>query len=79
MYGHDGSCVAFDTADGFAGYDINNNLIFYISNNEFHMKKSNIEEEVTLFDKMRYLPIQVTDSSNNIVNDGIGLMTKGDL
>lgn len=79
MYGHDGSCVAFDTADGFAGYDINNNLIFYITNNEFHMKKSNIEEEVTLFDKMRYLPIQVTDSSNNIVNDGIGLMTKGDL
>ena len=79
MYGHDGSCVAFDTTDGFAGYDINNNLIFYITNNEFHMKKSNIEEEVTLFDKMRYLPIQVTDSSNNIVNDGIGLMTKGDL
>ena len=39
------------------------------------MKKSVIEEEITLCNKMRFIPIEIYDGNNNLVNDGIGLVS----
>lgn len=83
MYGADGSYVVLNNEVGFAGYDVNNNKIYWVDRDEFHMKKSVVEEEITLCNKMRFLPMSVTynytDADNNarqlIDNDGIGLVS----
>ena len=75
MYGADGSYVLMNNTVGFAGYDRNDNQIYWVSKDEFHMKKGVMEEEITLCNKVRFIPITITDSNNNIVNDGIGLVS----
>ncbi len=76
MYGTDGSYVLMNNEVGFAGYDRNNNPIYWVSADEFHMKKSVIEEEITLCAKMRFIPIEIY-SGSTLVNDGIGLVSVG--
>ena len=75
MYGMDGSYVLINNEVGFAGFDRNGNKIYWVSEDEFHMKKSVTEEEITLCNKLRFIPIVLTDGNNNIVNDGIGLVS----
>lgn len=75
MYGEDGSYVVLNNQEGFAGYDRNDNKIYWADGEAFHMKKSEVEEEITLCGKMRYIPIQILDVNNNITNDGIGLVS----
>lgn len=74
MYGVDGSYVLMNNQVGFAGYDKNNNKIYWVAQDEFHMKKSVIEEEITLCSKMRFIPIEIYNGST-LVNDGIGLVS----
>ena len=74
MYGVDGSYLLINTEVGFAGYDRLNNKIYWVDKDEFHMKKSVVEEEITLCNKMRFIPIEVS-SGNTLVNDGIGLVS----
>lgn len=74
MYGKDGSYLVMNTVVGFAGYDRLGNRIFWADKDEFHMKKSVIEEEITLCNKLRFIPIEVYDN-NTLVNDGIGLVS----
>lgn len=74
MYGKDGSYLVMNTVVGFAGYDRLGNKIFWADKDEFHMKKSVVEEEITLCNKLRFIPIEVTEN-NTIVNDGIGLVS----
>ena len=50
---------------GFAGYDINNNKIYWVDGDEFHMRKSVVEEEITIANKLRIIPIQ-TDTNNGV-------------
>jgi hypothetical protein len=45
-----------------------------VDKDEFHMKKSVVEEEITLCSKMRFIPIE-TSSGGVTVNDGIGLVS----
>lgn len=75
MFGLDGSYVLLNNEVGFAGYDKNNNKIFWADKDEFHMKKSVVEEEITLCAKARFIPITITDENDNIVNDGIGIVS----
>lgn len=75
MFGQDGSYVLMNQQVGFAGYDRNNNQVFWADYDEFHMKKSVVEEEITLCNKLRFIPITLTDGNNNITNDGIGLVS----
>lgn len=75
MYGLDGSYVLINNDVGFAGFDRNGNKIYWVSEDEFHMKKSVTEEEITLCNKLRFIPITLTDQNDNIVNDGIGLVS----
>lgn len=70
MQALDGSYVLLDGA-GFTGYDSTNSRVFWVTGDEFHMKKSVIEEEIILFNKVRLLPISTTD------NDGIGFVAIG--
>lgn len=74
MYGLDGSYVLMNNDVGFAGYDRNDNKIYWVSKDEFHMKKSVVEEEITLCNQLRFIPIQIT-SGNTVVNEGIGLVS----
>ena len=74
MYGQDGSYILINNQVGFAGYDRLNNKIYWVDKDEFHQKKSVIEEEITLCNKMRFIPITL-ESGNSIINDGIGLVS----
>ena len=74
MYGLDGSYVLMNNDVGFAGFDRNGTKIYWVNGDEFHMKKSVVEEEITLCNKLRFIPITLTNG-NTVVNDGIGLVS----
>lgn len=74
MFGQDGSYVLLNQTVGFAGYDKNGNKVYWVSEDEFHMRKSVVEEEITLCNQLRFIPITIT-SGNDIVNEGIGLVS----
>lgn len=74
MYGSDGSYVLMNQQVGFAGYDRNGTQIYWVNGDEFHMRKSVVEEEITLCNKVRFIPITITEG-NTVVNDGIGLVS----
>lgn len=67
VYGKDGSRVVINPNE-FAGYDVNNEKVFWMNGNEFHMRKSVVEEEITLCGIARWLGIETTD------NTGIGIV-----
>lgn len=74
MFGLDGSYVVINDEVGFAGYDRNGNQIYWVNGDEFHMKKSVVEEEITLCNQLRFIPIQITQNGA-VVNEGIGLVS----
>jgi len=67
VYGKDGSKVIINPEE-FAGYDFNNNKVFWMNGDEFHMKKSVVEEEITLCGLARWIGIETAD------NKGIGIV-----
>ena len=73
MYGLDGSYLVVNNYVGFAGYDRTGAKTFWVSGDEFHQKKSVIEEEITLCSKARFIPITVKDG-DTVTNDGIGIV-----
>lgn len=75
MYGKDGSYIIINNEVGFVGYDMNDNPVYWVHQDEFHMKKSAVEEEITFCNKMRFIPITLTDDSGNTTSDGIGLVS----
>lgn len=75
MYGSDGSYILMNNDVGFTGYDAEDNQIYWVDKDEFHMKKSVVEEEITLCNKLRFIPITLYDNNNNITNDGIALVS----
>lgn len=77
MFGTDGSYVILNNDVGFAGFDRNGNKIYWVSQDEFHMKKSVIEEEITLCSQMRFISIRITGDGGDAVNEGIGLVSVG--
>ena len=76
LYGTNGTYLVMNPVVGFAGYDSEGNLTFWVSEDEFHMKKSVVEEEITLCNKVRFIPITLYDTdSTTVINDGIGLVS----
>lgn len=76
MYGQDGSYVLINNDVGFAGFDRLGNKIYWVSKDEFHMKKTIAEEEITLCQKVRFIPITLYDTDGTtMINDGIGLVS----
>ena len=73
MYASDGSYIVLNQNVGLVGYDGNGDPIYWVSDNEFHMTKAVVEEEITLCGKLRFIPMQLTQ--NGVVTaDGIGLV-----
>ena len=75
LNGVDDSYIVINNEIGFAGYDRNGNKIYWVSKDEFHQKKSVVEEEIALCNKMRFIPITLYDSDGKMTNDGIGLVS----
>lgn len=75
LNGVDDSYIVINNEIGFAGYDRNGNKIYWVSKDEFHQKKSVVEEEIILCNKMRFIPITLYDNDGKITNDGIGLVS----
>lgn len=75
MYGTDGSYVLMNNEVGFAGYDRLGTKIYWVDHDEFHMKKGVMEEEITLCNKVRFIPITLNDGDGNTTSDGIGLVS----
>lgn len=69
MFGTDGSYILMNNDVGFCGYDRNDQPLFWVSKDEFHMRKSVVEEEITLFGKIRLIPIQTAN------NNGVGFVS----
>jgi phage minor structural protein len=74
MYAQDQSYIVINTEVGFAGYDRLGNKTFWVSEDEFHQKKSVVEEEITLCGKIRFIPIEIYNG-NTLVNDGVGIVS----
>ena len=74
MFALDGGYIKINTTVGFSGYDKNDNRIYWVDGDSFHMKRAAVEDEITLVNKMSILPITIYDANNNIVNDGIGFI-----
>lgn len=72
VFGADGSYVLINTEEGFAGYDKNNNKIYWAAESEFHMNMAVVENEIMFSNKMRFIPIEDTGI------DGIGIVTADD-
>lgn len=74
MYATDGGYVVLNQDVGFVCYDSLGNPIYWASNGVFHMAKAVVEEEITLSNSLRFIPITMTDNDGNVTSDGIGLV-----
>ena len=67
VYGSDGSRVVINPTE-FTGYDFKGNRVFWMNGDEFHMKKSVIEEEITLCGMARWIGVNTEEAK------GIGIV-----
>lgn len=75
MYATNGGYVVLNQDVGLVGYDSVGNPIYWVSDNEFHMNRAVVENDINIANKLRFIPITITDSDGNIINDGIGLVS----
>lgn len=73
MYASNGSYVVLNQDVGLVGYDGAGQAIYWATSDEFHMTKGVIENELSLSDYARFIPIQIMDGST-ITNQGIGIV-----
>lgn len=73
VLGIDGSYLLVNNTVGFAGYDRTGTKTFWTARTEFHQKKAVVEDEITLCNKARFIPIVIKDG-NTVVNDVIGIV-----
>ena len=68
MFCSDGRTDKINEEDGFVGYAADGTKIYWVSENEFNMKKSVVEDEITIASGLRFIPI------NTDTNHGIGIV-----
>ena len=73
MYSSNGSYILLNQSVGLIAYDGVGNPICWLSDNELHISKVVIEDDITLCSKLRFLPMQITEN-RVITADGIGLI-----
>ena len=71
MFGANGY-VSTNYEEGFAGFDLNGNKLYWVASDQFHMKQAVVEEEITLCDKIRFIDISNAD------NTGVGIVAVGE-
>ena len=74
MYATNGGYVVLNADVGLVGYDSVGNPIYWVSDDEFHMNKAVVENDITVGGKVRFIPITITDNSGNVTNDGVGIV-----
>ena len=74
MYATNGGYVVLNANVGLVGYDSVGNPIYWVSDDEFHMNKAAVENDITVGGKIRMIPITISDNSGNITNDGVGIV-----
>lgn len=74
MYASNGSYVVLNQDVGLVGYDGAGDPIYWVTNDSFNMSKAVVTQEITLCNKVRFIPMQITESGV-VVNDGIGLVS----
>ena len=65
------SYVKLNNEVGFAGYDKNDNKLFWVNLDEFRMKKCVAEEEINACGMIKFVPVTIRDGQGNITNEGI--------
>ena len=73
FYCNDNSYIKINPEVGFAGYNSQNQKTYWVDGDEFHQKKSVVEEEITIANKIREIPITILENGN-VINDGIGFV-----
>ena len=68
VFCNDGSRIKLNNAEGLVGYDPEGVKFYQGFGNEFDMTKADVSEELTISDKLRFLPL-TTDS-----NTGVGVV-----
>lgn len=71
MYGANGY-VSMNYEEGFAGFDLNGNKLYWVASDQFHMKQAVVEEEITLCELIRFINISNND------NTGVGIVAVGE-
>ena len=74
FYCDDNSYIKINPEVGFAGYDAQNQKTYWVDGDEFHQRKSVVEEEITLASKTRIIPITLYNDNNEVTNDGVGFV-----
>ena len=74
MYATNGGYVVLNSDVGLVGYDSVGNPIYWVSDDEFHMARAVVENDLTIGGKVRFIPITISDNSGNITNDGVGIV-----
>lgn len=64
----DGRTIKLNAEEGFVGYDTDDTKMYWATEDEFHQRKSVIENEITIARRLRFIPI-TTDT-----NTGIGIV-----
>lgn len=75
MFSVDGSYIVINASDGFVGYNRLGEKIYWVSQNGFHMTKAFVESEAIICKKIKLLPMTLTDNQNNIVSDGVAIVS----
>ena len=73
MYGTDGSKIKINQQDGLVGYDADNNRIYWVAEDVFHMNKAEVASEITLSGMLRFIPMEIY-SGGALQSKGIGLV-----
>ena len=74
MYATNGGYVVLNADVGLVGYDSVGNPIYWVSDDEFHMARAVVENDITVGGKVRFIPITISDNSGNVTNDGVGIV-----
>ena len=74
FYCDDNSYIKINPEVGFAGYDAQNQKTYWVDGDEFHQRKSVVEEEITLASKARIIPITLYNDNSEVTNDGVGFV-----
>ncbi len=61
----DGRTIKLNAEAGFVGYDTDSSKMYWASEDEFHQRKSVVEDEITIAQRLRFIPI-TTDTSTGM-------------
>ena len=73
MYASNGSYIVLNQDVGLVAYDGAGEPIYWVANNELHISKAVVENEITLCGKLRFIPMQISEGGV-VTADGIGLV-----